>query len=215
MAATSLAGFQSGIKAKVAGNIDLFNRPVARNKDGSISTVRSISIGTDQGEVLIPTVSPDGRVLSDDDAIAMYEKTGRHLGIFGTPQEATAYANELHKQQENLYTQRPKSGVSSSFNPVAGLSKAGLRPTSGFRTQKHQEALIAQGLTNTRNSAHTRGDAIDFAVPPGMSKAAAIELVKRQYPGAKVIKSNGNAIHATFPGWGGAPDVSNSRGRYK
>lgn len=74
---------------------------------------------------------------------------------------------------------------------------------------------MRQGLTTTKNSAHTRGDAIDFAVPKGMTKAQAIELVKRQYPGAKVIPSNGNAIHATFPGWGGAPDVSNSRGRYR
>lgn len=106
-------------------------------------------------------------------------------------------------------------GFGADFNPIPALQKAGLTPTSGFRTQKHQEALIAQGLTNTRNSAHTRGDGIDFAVPQGMSKDAAIEMVKRQYPGAKVIKSNGNAIHATFPGWGRAPDISNSRGRYR
>jgi len=101
------------------------------------------------------------------------------------------------------------------FNPLSALKGAGLTPTSGFRTQAHQEALIRQGLTTTKNSAHTRGDAIDFAVPRGMTKAQAVEMVKRQYPGAKVILSNGNAIHATFPGWGKAPDVSNSRGRYK
>jgi hypothetical protein len=48
-----------------------------------------------------------------------------------------------------------------------------------------------------------------------MTKEQAITQLKSLYPGAKVIKSNGNAIHATFPGWGKAPDVSNSRGRYK
>lgn len=100
------------------------------------------------------------------------------------------------------------------FNPINSLRGAGLVPTSGFRTQKHQDALRAQGLTNTRSSAHTRGDAIDLAVPKGMTKAQAIEMVKRQYPGARAIPSNGNAIHITFPGWGKAPDVSNSRGRY-
>lgn len=90
----------------------------------------------------------------------------------------------------------------------------GFRPTSGFRTQAHQQALIAQGLTGTRNSAHTRGDAIDLAVPQGMTKAEAIAEVQRRYPGVRAIPSNGNAVHVTFPGWGGAPDVSGSRRRY-
>ena len=90
----------------------------------------------------------------------------------------------------------------------------GLTPTSGFRTQAHQDALRSQGLTTTRNSSHTRGDGMDFAVPSGMSKERAIAEIKRRYPGAKAIPSNGNAIHVTFPGWGKAPDVSGSRRRY-
>lgn len=69
-------------------------------------------------------------------------------------------------------------------------------------------------MTGTRNSAHTRGDAIDLAVPAGMTKQQAIAEARRRYPGAKIIPTNGNAIHITFPGWGGAPDVSGSRRRY-
>lgn len=102
----------------------------------------------------------------------------------------------------------------SSINPIRDLKSFGLTPTSGYRTQKHQDSLRAAGLTKTKTGSHPRGDAIDFDVPKGMTKAQAIDLVKQKYPGARVIPSNGNSIHVTFPGWGRAPDVSGSRSRY-
>jgi hypothetical protein len=74
--------------------------------------------------------------------------------------------------------------------------------------------LVAQGLTKTRGGSHPKGDALDFFPPKGMSTAEAIATVRRMYPSAKAIPSNKGTIHITFPGWGKAPDVSNSRGRY-
>ena len=77
------------------GNIDLYSRTPVRNPDGSTSTVRSASFGENGYEVLIPTVV-GGRVVSDDEAWRHYKRTGQHLGIFLSPQHATAYAKRLH-----------------------------------------------------------------------------------------------------------------------
>jgi hypothetical protein len=106
------------------------------------------------------------------------------------------------------------AGFDKGFNPIPELQQMGFRPTSGFRTQAHQNSLVAQGLTKTRTGAHPRGDGVDFGIPEGMNKQQAIQIVRQKYPGARAIPSNGNSIHVTFPGWGNAPDVSGSRKRY-
>ena len=89
------------------GNIDVSKLPAVRNPDGTVSTVRSMSINVDGKEVLIPTVV-NGRVVSEKEAINQYMRTGRHLGIFDTPEAATEYALKLH-ESEAQRVKRPQS----------------------------------------------------------------------------------------------------------
>lgn len=106
------------------GNIDLSSRPVVRNSDGSISTVRSISVEMDGKEYLIPTVSENGKVFSDDDAVKQFKKTGKHLGVFDSPEDATAYARQLHEDQESFYAPQRQGAINVLNQPVSSPQKA-------------------------------------------------------------------------------------------
>lgn len=96
-------GEHASVEGRIApGNIDLKTRPKVRNKDGSYSTVRSISFSENGREILIPTVVGN-KVVSNDAAIQRYHKTGRHLGIFKDVASANRYAEKLHSEQERIY----------------------------------------------------------------------------------------------------------------
>lgn len=126
------------------GTIDIANRPMVKNPDGSISTVRSMSITeTVDGKdvvVLLPTIGPNGENWDDktnegrDAAINHYRKTGQHLGVFKTQDAADIYAEDLHKQQERLY---PNSDA--KFADGAAPGDAQIDPTTGLPISKPKD----------------------------------------------------------------------------
>lgn len=104
------------------GNIDLTKRPLVHHSDGSVSSLYSMSFPYDEltgkasdmnKEVLVPQVSPDGRMMTPEEAREYARKTGQILGVFKTWQDADKYAEMLHLRQGAFQTW--KNG--GSYNP--------------------------------------------------------------------------------------------------
>lgn len=134
-----LPGKNPGLLQK--GNIDLLHRKIAHNPDGSISTVKSFSVGVDGREVLLPSVI-NGRVVSQAAAIKNFQKTGQNLGTFSSTAAATAYAKRLHKQQENYYM-----GMGSR-DPVADAVTQ--TSTAQLSESQKQTGLLGEILSSIR-----------------------------------------------------------------
>ena len=102
-----LNNVQANVGMIEAGNIDLYSRPLVRTEDGAIATVKSMSFQPEEGkyagkQVLIPTVE-NGKEMTLDEAIDNFYKTGKHLGVFENPDNATEYAIMLHNDQDSYY----------------------------------------------------------------------------------------------------------------
>lgn len=135
------------------GNIDLTSRPRVKNPDGSTSTVRSSSFNIGGKETLLPTVSDDGRLLTDDQAVDQFRQTGRHLGKFSSPLMADAYAMALHNQQ-------------------AGTLSGGPTPLAAKQPDQWGDYLkTMQYLTQPRKDAGPEGRRAMMGMPAGPRNA--------------------------------------------
>lgn len=118
------------------GNIDLNNRQIlVRPKGQGYSSLESMSFNQDGKEILIPTISDDGRQMSPKEAIAQYDKTGKHLGKFDTPEEANKYALQLERRQQAYYEAGPGRAILDKATKPAAKAKGDLptfKPRGGM-----------------------------------------------------------------------------------
>lgn len=184
------------------GNIDLNSRPVVKNADGSISTVRSMSVNFDGKEVLIPTVAADGSgVLSDEEAIQQYLQTGQHLGKFNTPEQASAYAEQLHNEQAKQYAGKQKAISDEEF-----INSIPFKETRDYVSKIVAQLGASQGPARTLADATRQAQQIDdpqlrkYALDrvDDLYKAQQLEIKADYEDAARVVMDQGfNAVPAT------------------
>jgi len=208
------------------GNINLGNRPRVRNPDGSTSTVRSIGVNIDGREVLIPTVSDDGRIMSDEEAVQTFNRTGKHLGIFDTPENSAAYAQSLHEQQaaalekpplkakpippgtkpKAKWESAPDEGGEGESIPSApsGQDEAWWNSKSPLQTvyDKAKEAARAGGRTDVGSIRATAWYGRSYGPIPSVTEAAAALPAVGGTVGGLLGAAGGTAFGV---GFGGVP----------
>lgn len=90
------------------GNIDIHDRPVIHNPNGSISTVYSMVAGFEEGGKERYYVIPraiNGRIVSEQAAIQHFRNSHEHLGEFDNEKNANNFSETLHEEQAKEYAQ--------------------------------------------------------------------------------------------------------------
>ena len=161
-----------------AGNIDLHNRPIYKNADGTISTVDSVTFQIDDKFVLLPTIVRDDkgnavRLEDTEEIIAHYYNTGEYLGEFDTEEEANVYATRLHFAQEYYYSKNKSTDADDSL--IAGTAKVIKDAVTG-NAPEYLAEMNEQGI----------GGAITGGMMGGIRTTAA--NIVTQYFNAKTVK---------------------------
>ena len=123
------------------GNIDLKNRPVVKNEDGTSSTVLTTTIGENGKTILLPLIV-NGKKVDVKTATDHYHKTGEHMGIFKTEEDAEAYDQGLHNE---MGWNGPKGGSQDKWQHSGSADKNGGGEKKGDAVSK-KERFVDQSI---------------------------------------------------------------------
>ena len=163
-----------------AGNIDLKNRPQYQNADGTISTVDSWSFNIDGKEVLLPSVwMRDGkpyRSSNADEILRHYKETGEYLGKFDTVEQANAYAEKLHQEQNQYYNvyQNAKFDLGEAmYDAMIGAAMGLIGDAGNIVNTTRQASVDNRGVKNAGNAVDVSQMNSGSTVPPVDAQTAA------------------------------------------
>lgn len=180
------------------GNLDLDKRKVLRTPDGGYRTENSISIGTDKGEVLIPTVV-NGRQLTQQQAVEHFYKSGEQLGTFSTPGAATSYAQQLHQRQAGRYA--PPTPPVPMQRPGTPVSRAAPTPMPRLAAR----APMAPPMPMQRPMAAPQPPAIPPAIRRAPPATPAVNAIQASAP-APPAQGGGNFLDGVMGGFNSLKD---------
>lgn len=181
------------------GNIDLSKRGAIKNADGSISTLKSMSFNQDGREVLIPTIDPEGREMTEEEAIERYLGTGEHLGRFDKPENATAYAKRLSERMGKKFL--PARGATPESISVR-LETGKTDPLEGVKNISRDSANSRSygnfGL-NSRPGAGAHQFAAEYGPALGLSGTPGTQEFDRSWKA--VANADPKGLHAAEMDW--------------
>lgn len=181
------------------GNIDLSKRGAIKNADGSISTLKSMSFNQGGREVLIPTIDPEGREMTEEEAIERYLGTGEHLGRFDKPENATAYAKRLSERMgKKILPARGATPESISVRLETGKTD----PMEGVKNISRDSANSRSygnfGL-NSRPGAGAHQFAAEYGPALGLSGTPGTQEFDRSWKA--VANADPKGLHAAEMDW--------------
>ncbi len=178
------------------GNIDLYDRPIYKNADGTLSTVDSVTFTIDGKYVVLPTIVRDEkgnakRLETDEEIFEHYKNTGEYLGEFDTLEEANIYANRLHFAQAYKYSDN--TSVDADDNALIGGAKVIGDAIFGGNTEALSE-LHEQGVEGFKTGIISGG--IHGTVKFAVSSYANAKTIKEQNEIADFVKGDEESLNA-------------------
>jgi len=100
--------------------------------------------------------------MADDEAVDNFMRTGKHLGMFDNPDDATAYAESLHNQQADEYLPRQNQAPQQTSQLPAQPNQGGFMSDLGNAAAETGRGLLQAGV-NVANIPASIADAVTSA----------------------------------------------------